>query len=488
MKSIKQWWSNASTKKRIISVIGAVVIIGVIILLFRGGHKEVVSTTVQQGNVVSSVVLSGTTQSASAVNLGFADQGRVATITVKEGDKVHAGQVLAILDTADLRASLKSAQAALVIAKANNANTTINVATVSAQQDTLVENAHNALLSNHLQAVPKNLTVQAPAPTVSGSYKGLEGQYVIHVYSSGSSSGSSFDVSGLETGLTQEAATTTSVPLGTHGLYIQFAAGATYGGSDWIVSIPNTKSPTYTADLSAYNAAVTTRTQAITAANASLASNNANQSVSAAQIAQAQANVDAIYASIAKREIIAPFNGIVAAVNVKPGQTTNSFNASASNGDTGNANISVISQSDYEVVLKTPEIDVASIAVGQSVSLSLDAFNSETFPGVISSINPAETIVDGVPVYQTKVAFTKIDPRIRSGMTATATIGVGQKDGVLTLPVSYIHTDDRGSYVYIAANKKTTQTAVTTGLRGSDSIVEITSGLHAGDIVVLNAQ
>ncbi len=488
MNSIKQWWSNSSTKKRIISVIGIVVIIALLIVVLKGSNKETVSTTVQQGTVVSSVVLSGSTQSASAVSLGFADQGRVASVSVKEGDKVHAGQVLSVLDTADLQASLKSAQAALIIAKANNTNTSTNLATITAQQDTLVKNAHNALISNHLEAVPKNLTVQATAPTITGSYSGDEGQYVIHVYSSGSSSGASFTVSGLENGFVQEAATTTAVPLGSHGLYIQFAPGAVYAGSDWVVSIPNPKSSTYTADLNAYNAAVAARTQAITTANASLNTATANQSVSAAQIAQAQANIDSIHATIAKRQIIAPFDGVVAAVNVKPGQTTNSFNASASTGDSGNANISLISESDYEVVLKTPEIDVASIAVDQKVSLTLDAFGSEVFDGVISSINPSETIVDGVPVYETKVSFTKLDPRIRSGMTATATIVVGEKDAVLSLPVSYIHTNDQGSFVYVLKNDRTTVTTVHTGLRGSDSTIEITSGLNLGDVVVLNAE
>jgi RND family efflux transporter MFP subunit len=193
---------------------------------------------------------------------------------------------------------------------------------------------------------------------------------------------------------------------------------------------------------------------------------------------------------MSQREIIAPFDGVVSAVNVKRGQTTNSFNPNGSTSDTGNANISLISESDYEVVLKTPEIDVASIAVGQPVSLTLDAFGSETFAGSIASIDPAETIVDGVPVYQTKVVFTKLDPRIRSGMTATATITIGEKDNVLTLPASFIQSDNNGSYVYLLSSdgKHTTKQVVTTGLRGSDSNVEIISGVTLGQTVENSAR
>jgi HlyD family secretion protein len=484
MKSIKQWWNKASTTKKIITGVIGLIIIGILFLIFgKKSSNQNLTTTVQQGNVVNNVVLSGTTQSASAVNLGFADQGRIAYVGVKEGDKVHAGQVLATLDTADLQASLKGAEAALIIANATTANNTTNVATVTAQQNTLVQNAYNILLTDHLQAVPKSLHTVSPAPIITGNYTGPEGQYIVHIYPSGANSGSSFNLSGLENGFTYEAATTTAVPLGSHGLYIQFQPNANYGNSDWLVTIPNTQSATYTVNLNAYNAAMAARTQAITAATASAASTIGQTSIAMAQIAQAQATIDGIHASIAKREVIAPFNGVIASVNVKPGQTTSSFNASGNKSDAANANISLISENDYEVVLKTPEIDVASIAVGQPVSLTLDAFGTETFPAIITSINPAETIVDGVPVYETKVSFTKLDPRIRSGMTATATINVGEKDNVLLLPVSYIHTDARGSYVYILSGKHTIQKSVTLGLRGSDSTVEIAGGIQLGDTI-----
>lgn len=490
MNKLKQWWHNASRTKKIVTGIIIVAVIVIIILITKKKNTAVLSATVQQGNVVNSVVLSGTTDSASAVNLGFATQGRVNFVSVKEGDKVHAGQVLAVLDTADLQASLKNAQAALVIAQANASNSSLNLSTVTAQQDTLVQNAYNTLLSDHLAAEAQNLSTATTPPTISGTYAGPKGDYIIHVYPSGASSGSSFTISGLETGFTEPASTTSPVPLGSHGLYIQFQSNVTYGDAIWIVSIPNTHSSTYTTNLNAYNAAVAARTQAITTAQNTITTELNNQSVATAQIAQAQAQVDTVMAAIQQREIIAPFNGVVAAVNVKPGQTTSSFNPSSSTTDTTNANISLISENDYEVVLNTPEIDVASLTVGQPVSLTLNAFGTGVvFPGSITSINPAETIVSGVPVYQTKVAFTKLDPRIRSGMTATATINVGEKDNVLTLPVSFVHANtDGSSYVYILSDKHTVKQPVTTGLRGSDSTYEITSGVSAGQTVTADAQ
>jgi HlyD family secretion protein len=137
------------------------------------------------------------------------------------------------------------------------------------------------------------------------------------------------------------------------------------------------------------------------------------------------------------------------------------------------------------VVVKVPEISIAKIRTGMEVDLTLDAYGkNEIFKGVIAAINPAETIVDGVPVYETKIVFSKRDDRIRSGMTATAKIVAEEKKGVVAIPASIIQSDADGSYVYVVTGEKITERrAVTTGLRGSDSMVEIVSGLTAGEQV-----
>jgi hypothetical protein len=62
--------------------------------------------------------------------------------------------------------------------------------------------------------------------------------------------------------------------------------------------------------------------------------------------------------------------------------------------------------------------------VGQDVSMVLDAYgNDVTFPWLKlpQSIQPKLSLMV-FPVYETKVSFNQADARIRSGMTATATI------------------------------------------------------------------
>ncbi len=435
-------WNTYKSSKLVWGILIVVVIIIIVVLGKGSATVPTGITTVSKGDVIDSVVLSGRTASASAVKLGFADQGRVSGVYVKEGDKVSKGQLLASIDTSDLYLN--------------------NISKITKEQDALVANAYRNLLSSGLQVIPENISNGIIAATISGIYSGPEGEYTIRVYGSGTDTGKSFEISGLENGDIQPVTTDTAVPLGSRGLFIQFQGVPDVG--NWTISIPNKRAALYATYFNAYESAKATRDRVIT---------------------DAQASNDAVLSRINKRKIYAPFSGTVASVGVKQGESTSSVDTTDTS---SNGTITLISENDYEVTLKAPEISVAKLSVGQDVTLNLDAYGKDVvFPGKITSINPAETIVDGVPVYETKVSFVNKDDRIRSGMTATATIIANQKTGVLTVPANYVHTDKDGSYVYVLVDEKTTKQVVVTGLRGSDSSVEIVSGLTEGQQVRTDA-
>lgn len=483
MESFSTFLTKAKARlKRIprwVWVVGVVVVIIILLIAIKKPSSDGDAiAVVERRDVVQSVVLSGRTQSGSAVDLGFADQGRVSSVAVKEGDTAYRGQVLASLDTSDLAADLRDAQAQLTIARAGVTNNNTSLENITREQDALVENAHRALLSEGLEVIPEDIDSDVEAPTISGTYKGSEGTYTIKFYSSGAASGASFRVSGLETA-SGTVAYGSSVPLGTKGLFISFPAGVRYTTSTWTVEIPNKRSPFYTANYSAYQSALATRERVIADAESDLAVTGTEASIAEAKVQQARAAVEAIQSRIAKRRIIAPFNGVVAHVGLKVGETTTGLSTDSIPG------ITLISEQDYEVLLKAPEIDVAKLTVGQKADITLDAYGADTvFPGTIVSINPAETIVDGVPIYETKVMFVGKDARIRSGMTATATIVSDRKDGVLAVPASFIHVEKEETFVHVmTGDDETEKRIVTAGLRGSDSYVEIIGGLTEGEKV-----
>ena len=71
---------------------------------------------------------------------------------------------------------------------------------------------------------------------------------------------------------------------------------------------------------------------------------------------------------------------------------------------------------------KIPETDIGKVAMGDAVSMTLDAFSGETFTGTVFYIDPAETILQGVVDYKVKVSFNKPDTRLKSGLTANLDI------------------------------------------------------------------
>lgn len=469
VETSKSAWKN-HRKKTILGVIIAIIIL----LIILGGSKSgmpVNPYTVSTQNIIDQVVLSGRTESISSVDLGFADSGRVSRVFVTEGQQVKQSQVLAELEMGDLLAQLKSARAELVIARAN-------INTVSREQDSRVETAKRALYGS-LEAYPDNVFAPQVAPTVYGSYQGdSNGAYYLNVYPSNASTGASVQFSGLESGTTQ-LTIDNRVVLGTKGLYIQFPASSDYLYTKWIIPVPNDRSSAYAGLKSAYDTAVASR-------NVAVGNEGSNESVLLnARIDQAQATINQISSALTRRKIVAPFAGTVSSVGLKTGESTIGISKDTSPG------VSMLATDQYKVIIKIPEIDVSRIMANTPVDIILDAYGPDIiFKGTLVTINPAETIIDGVPVYEGTVLFTDKDNRIRSGMTATVTIKIGEKTGVLAIPGSYIREDKVSQRYFVTAvstENKMIEKEVTVGIRGSNSMTEIISGLSAGEVVTTNS-
>jgi HlyD family secretion protein len=492
IKNIPAWikntavflWKNHLKK----TILGILVLLFIIWKLLSPAKVDpaLAPHTVGRGDIRDQIELSGRTESLQDVNLGFADQGRVQNIYVSEGQRVKAGQVLATLEMGDLSAQMKSARAALTIARADAKNSDDTVERVTREQDSIVETARRNLYGS-LAAYPNDTFTTLAAPIITGNYTGdIEGDYKLEVYGSNASTGASVILTGLESD-TFSLTTGVAVPLGTRGLYIQFpvttgvTAGSAYINTKWTVSIPNKRGASYSLLYNNYQTALASRDRAIAAARS--ATGDAMTSISAARIDQAEAQVSQIGAAMTRRQIRAPFSGTISKVTLKKGESTIGTAKDVSPG------ISMLATDNYKVVIKIPEIDVSRVVSGTAVNITLDAYGpDEVFKGTITTINPAETIVDGVPVYEGTVVFEKRDDRIRSGMTANVGILIGEKAGVIQVPAEYIKTDKvrRKQYIQIVdtENKnKTVEREITTGLRGSDGMTEVISGVSEGEVI-----
>jgi len=189
----------------------------------------------------------------------------------------------------------------------------------------------------------------------------------------------------------------------------------------------------------------------------------------AAKVAQAQA-------VIAEDTLTSPIDGIVTQEDPNVGE----YMAPGQGGF-------AVQNSGFKVEAYVAEADIAKVAVGDLASSTLDAYGAYVnFPEQVTAIDPAETVLEGVPTYKVTLQFVSPDSRIKSGMTSNLEILTHEVDNVLEVPYrALLITSTSTSARVVSANGQTySSVPVTTGLKGTDGNIEITSGLKEGDKVV----
>lgn len=199
--------------------------------------------------------------------------------------------------------------------------------------------------------------------------------------------------------------------------------------------------------------------------------------VQKALVEQAEASLAAVRAQLAKSVLSAPFNGIITAIIPKVGEIV------APNTPV----VSLISESEFQIEANLAEADLAKIQIGNSAEVTLDAYGSEVvFDAIVSLINPAETIIDGVATYKITLVFVTHDSRIRSGMTANVDIITAEKNDVLIVPQRAIISSNGNRKVQILENGgAVSEKEVVIGIRDINGMTEILSGIHEGDQVIV---
>ncbi len=455
----------------------ALVLIVVGIVIARGGNGDYEKVTVSRRDITEEVRVSGTVEARIISDLGFETGGVVRDVRVKESDVVFAGQTLARLGLGTLPAELQSAQADVAIKQSEVNNTAINLDTIKEKQDTLVRNAKITLFSDDLVAEPKSDVYTQTPPLISGRYTGIEGIYKLVIHPRSTDNHSDLFVFGPEEPGPVEISETAPTPIGTHGLFVTFPTDPRdYEETSWYIAIPNTKSNSYAENYNAYQDALRERQRALDEASSDIREQG-SISIATAELQKAEADVARIQALIGERILRAPFTGTVTSVVIDPGESVTS----------GTSVISLISNDAFGVAVDLPEIDSFKVHTGDPATILLDAFPDTPFAGTVASVNRAETMVDGVSVYESRVAFIEEDPRVASGMTADVSIVTDTRQDVLAVPARAIqYHNDGTTYVLVVTDsddKREVEVAV--GLRGSDGFVEVAAGLSESDIVLV---
>jgi HlyD family secretion protein len=199
-------------------------------------------------------------------------------------------------------------------------------------------------------------------------------------------------------------------------------------------------------------------------------------------VALAQQSIDYIQKQINDSTIMAPFDGMVATLYHKQGDTIPSPVAAPQ------PVVYLVDSTNLEADIYIDETDISSIQAGRKALVSVDGFPGTTLEGKIfwiSSLPSPQAALIGATAYTAKVSFTAPQGlAIKAGMNASADIITGERKNVLLLPNEVIKTDNQGkNYVETLNGDKMATQPVVIGM--SDKFqTEVVSGLNEGDKVI----
>jgi HlyD family secretion protein len=168
------------------------------------------------------------------------------------------------------------------------------------------------------------------------------------------------------------------------------------------------------------------------------------QSRSAAQnaredVARTGAMVTAAADNVRKTRFVAPFDGVVSALNVEAGENVIT-------GTMNNPGTEILVVSDLSRMLvraDVDETDVVDMKLGHKAKITVDALPDTSFEGTVTEIgNTAKrsltSAVEGQTNFEVKVVFDTDVPQVRPGMTADVDIQTGTHKKTLGVPIQAV--------------------------------------------------
>ncbi len=194
-----------------------------------------------------------------------------------------------------------------------------------------------------------------------------------------------------------------------------------------------------------------------------------------AQVAQARAALELAELSLERATLRAPFDGVVAEVNVAAGEVASTVVPP----------IVLIDTSKSRLTVSADEMDVARLSEGKTARVTIDALPGTVVTGTVEQIAPAPTLEGGVVYYDVTVELAPTDAPIRTDMTANATIVVEELTDVLTVPTWAVRVDRATgqTYVHQQVGDEIERVDVEVGVRHG-GVTQVLDGLSEGDEIV----
>lgn len=488
--------------------VGSIAAAGLFLTTSSADESRYRLATVTSGDIEQSVTYDGTIAAANRVDLTFATEGTVAKVAVSVGDEVEAGDVLAELDAADLKADVVRARADLAEAVAylddvedgqidtvrqaagggsvSPASATtrdtsqgeiVLVAHVTAssdlddliarlrEQQEAVKEAQTAAteaiaaakdaLATQTEACADGQECQAELQAVQDA-QDVVAQKQDDLQAALEALGSTLDdaVAQLEED-SQESTTPTPTPT---------------------IPTPTTPQPTERQQQPRAKSGPNTPD--------SPDSGSTGTAATAADLASAQADVDTAKAALATARadlasatLTAPFDATVASVKVAKGDAVSSADAA----------VVLIGDGDTTATLSVPADSLSGIDVGQRARVS--TVSGDPVGGEVTAIGLLPEATDATAQASTTTyrVTVRIDGDLAApeGSSVSVELITGTATDVLTVPTSAVtRLSGTTGTVLVMVDGEATRTPVTLGAMGGSAIA-VTDGLEKGQEVVV---
>ena len=485
-----------------------------------GDMTEQKTATVQRGSITSSLSSSGSLAPKDTYNITSLVSGDVITADFEEGDQVTEGQVLYVIDASSVETELNTAQNSVERAQtsydlavedynqavADYSGNTYKSTEAGFIKTLYVKEGDKVSGGTRLADIYNDQVMKLKAPFLSGDAAmiGVGNEAVITMSDTGEQLG------GVVTGVSSMEGTMTggrlvryvTVEVTNPGGLTQ-ESSATVQIGEFVCAQESTFEPTLdtvmSADISGSVeiAAVLVnegdyvgkgspffRMTDKTAENLIRTFKNSMDQAKES-LESSQTRLTTTQDSYENYTITAPISGTVITKNTKAGDKISTGGGSA-------VTLAVIYDlSELTFEMSVDELDVHSVAVGQSVEITADAFEGETFSGKVTNISLASAYSNGVTNYPVTVTLDDTKDLL-PGMNVDGNIILAHADDVLVIPVDALM---RGNRVYVKDTSVTESNGsvpagfrsveVETGLM-NDDYVEILSGLSEGDEVYVS--
>jgi len=434
------------------------------------------SAILARGALQASISASGNIQAEDEAKLAFQATGTVAQINVKIGDTVQKGAVLARLDTTDAewelrkaQTSLQDADAALIIAQSSYSRTVARA-----------QPAEIAAAQSSVKAANDNYKKVLAGPT-EAEYQSAKAQ-LANAEAELRQAQSAYDNAFRED----------PAGIGAHpaALALEKATNnynAAKADFDKAVQ-PANDAQTSTALQQIADARAQLEKVRLPAPVYDIVRVNAEVEQARIKIAQAGLEIEQAQRKLDRSQIVATLDGVVAAVDVKAGETARTDPV-----------ITLVDVSRLRIDINVDEIDVSQVQVGQAVNVQLDSLPGLNLQGKVSRISPISKMVNGVVSYVVTVGLPQAEAKLKPGMTANTRIVLQTRENVVLVPNWAIRKDKQTGKTFVtvpasapadgapanggtAQPNQTQEAEVVLGLK-DDTHTEVISGVSDGQTV-----